>query len=287
LFILTKSLITMSFLPMQVSPEAAFFNDDINELGIPLRDQYLNADPFAYIQIDDFLPPEVLQRILDAFPAKKQSEESYERAQERYKSNFNPEQFQDSFSRTLFYAFNAAPFLKFLESLTGYKGLVPDPYFFGGGLHETVNGGHLSIHADYNLNETLSLKRRVNVLIYLNQEWDENYGGNLELWEKDMSKKAVSVAPLFNRCVVFSTEDDTFHGHPDPLTMPEDRSRRSIALYYYTASQHIYHEYKNHTTLFERRKDSTDKVDYSVRINDFIRDCIPPIVMRQLQKMKK
>ena len=101
--------------------------------------------------------------------------------------------------------------------MTGIEGLIPDPDFLGGGFHETLRGGHLGIHADFNIHKRLILHRKINVLIYLNDNWKESYGGNLELWDKKMNGKVVSVSPTINKCVIFNTDIDSFHGHPDPL----------------------------------------------------------------------
>src|SRR4029078_5720896 len=138
---------------------------------------------------------------------------------------------------TLFAELNNRAFLGFLEALTGIEGLIPDPHFEGGGLHETKRGGHLGVHADFNVHERLGLERRLNLLIYLNEDWEDEYGGSLELGDKDMSECAVEVKPIFARGVIFNHALDSFHGHPDPLSCPPDRSRRSIATYYYTVAE--------------------------------------------------
>lgn len=97
------------------------------------------------------------------------------------------------------------------------------------------------------------MQRRINVLIYLNKNWKKNYGGYLELWDKKMRKKVLSTQPIFNRCVIFNTDSDAFHGHPDPLNTPENITRKSLALYYYTASKSIYNEIEGLTTQFQGR----------------------------------
>lgn len=137
-------------------------------------------------------------------------------------------------TRSLIAELNSAEFLQFLEALTGIEGLIADPYYEGGGIHEIRRGGFLKIHTDFNYHKKLKLDRRINVLLYLNDDWDESYGGELELWNQDMSTCIRKIQPIINRLVVFSTTDTSFHGHPVPLTCPEDRSRRSLALYYYT-----------------------------------------------------
>src|SRR5438034_178076 len=78
-------------------------------------------------------------------------------------------------------------------------------------------GGFLKVHVDFNVHPKLKLDRRLNMLIYLNKEWREEWGGDLELWDADRTMCRKKIAPLFNRTVVFSTGDSSFHGHPHPL----------------------------------------------------------------------
>lgn len=124
--------------------------------------------------------------------------------------------------------------LKFLQNLTGIEGLMGDPEYLGGGVHKINRGGKLDIHADFNIHFRSNLWRRINVLIYLNKEWQSEWGGELELWEKDLSRCSVRIFPEFNRAAIFNITDDAFHGHPEPLNTPEGVSRYSLALYYYT-----------------------------------------------------
>lgn len=104
--------------------------------------------------------------------------------------------------------------LQFLEGVVGIAGLIPDPYFNGGGFHEISRGGKLGVHADFGLNDELNLKRRLNVLMYLNDRWDTTWGGQLELWHRAMTYKERAVDPLFNRCVIFSTDEDSLPRPP-------------------------------------------------------------------------
>ena len=118
--------------------------------------------------------------------------------------------------------------------MTGIQSLIPDPSFQGGGLHQIVPGGKLGIHADFNKHSRFGLDRRLNLLLYLNKNWREEYGGHLELWDRDMTHCEAKVAPIFNRVMVFGTTDFTYHGHPDPLRCPEGMTRKSLALYYFS-----------------------------------------------------
>jgi len=125
-------------------------------------------------------------------------------------------------------------FLDWLSHLTGEQHLIPDPYLEGGGIHQSINGAFLKVHADFNWSKKLNLFRRLNVLIYLNEQWEDEWGGHLELWDSDMSNCVQKIKPEMNTMVIFTTDDISFHGHPHPTTSPKGVFRNSIALYYYT-----------------------------------------------------
>jgi 2OG-Fe(II) oxygenase superfamily len=156
-----------------------------------------------------------------------------------------------------------------------------------GGLHETKPGGHLSVHADFNLHQKLGLIRQLNLLLYLNDDWSPEFGGNLELWDRGMQACEVAVAPELGRAVVFTTALDSFHGHPDPLTCPPDRSRRSMALYYYTAPTDGLADVPLRTTQFQIRPGSGDKTDWKVKTQHMVNDWVPLAVRRRLPKPKE
>lgn len=224
------------FLPIKMQLGLQFEDEKALEIGQTQMDTYAFAEPFAHAVIDDFLPTELAEQVLLHFPTgKKAHDKVYQKGYGgQFKRQVSPADC-DEFTRNLFGFFNSAAMLRFLEGITNIQGLLPDPYFAGGGFHEISTGGLLGIHADFRVNEGLQLIRRVNVLIYLNKNWQDSYGGKLELWDKAMTHKVKEVAPLFNRCVIFNTDADSFHGHPEPLTTPADITRKSIALYYYTA----------------------------------------------------
>jgi Rps23 Pro-64 3,4-dihydroxylase Tpa1-like proline 4-hydroxylase len=222
-------------------------------------EQYRSATPFPHVVIEDFLPIDALERILAQFPSPAAAEgdpawRHYQRSQERDKYQLSDERRIPPFIRQVLFAFNSAVFLSFLEQLTGIRGLVADPSLWGGGLHQTTRGGKLGVHADFNRHPDLDLDRRLNVLLFLNPGWQEQWGGALELWARDMSHCAVRIPPVLNRCVIFNTTDWSFHGHPDPLDCPPDVSRRSLALYYYSNGRPENEIVPRHNdTLFRRR----------------------------------
>ena len=107
-------------------------------------------------------------------------------------------------------------------------------------MHQSQRGGYLNIHADFTVHpHKRQWRRRVNLLIYLNKDWQPEYCGDLELWSRDMKECVQKIRPIFNRCVIFNTDEDSFHGLPDPIQCPEEMTRKSIALYYFTEEKAI------------------------------------------------
>lgn len=249
------------------------------ELGRAKADEYQAGQPYHHICIDGFLPETVLDRVMHDLDTLPDAESSFNRDQERLKSSYNPDQLPKA-TRDLFYALNARPFLAFLEEMTGIKGLIPDPYFMGAGIHKTLNGGHLDIHADFNLHGPMQVERRLNVLIYLNEDWQEDWGGCFEIWDNDMTRMLKRFAPLRNRMVCFSTSSTSMHGNPVPVNHPEGKPRQSIALYYYTATWH--EGRKSHSTLFKPRPGTKDADDRAEQRHAAVKDWMPPRLHRRL-----
>jgi hypothetical protein len=238
--------------------EFCFDASVLEPMAEALGPSYRGASPFPHIAMDDFLPPGVIAEAASVFPgADAPLWFRAERKWETKRSCENESAFPPAI-RKLLHEFNSSTFVSFLETLTGIRGLIPDPHFRGGGLHSISPGGRLGIHADFNYYERLQLHRRLNLLLYLNDDWHDEYGGKLELWDREMGRCVAAYAPLFNRCIVFSTTDDSFHGHPEPLKCPSSRSRNSLALYYYTASRPEEEISSPHSTVFRQRPGSRD-----------------------------
>lgn len=199
------------------------------------RAAYASADPFGHLVADDVLVPAAFASAVAEFPAVgDEFWQGYLHVNETKYSNTQPDTWGESL-RGVAQEFCSAEFVAYLEELTGIDGLIPDWGMDGGGLHQTLRGGHLNIHADFTTHHVHeNWQRRVNILLYLNDEWDESWGGQLELWDRSMREKRGEVTPLGNRMLVFTTDFDSFHGHPDPLECPEGVARRSMALYYFT-----------------------------------------------------
>lgn len=224
--------------------------DELATLG---RAVYAAADPFPHAVFDDFVPPELLDAVLAEFDASMSfATIRFDDPKSLKLATKGDEGLQPTL-RAVLQEFGSPAFLGFLESLTGISGVIPDPYLEGAGLHQIPRGGFLKIHADFNRHPKLNVERRLNLLLYLNRNWQEEYGGHLELWDKTMTRCVHRILPVFNRCVIFNTTDDAFHGHPEPLTCPDGVSRKSIALYYYTCGCAAREAVPSHTTLFQVR----------------------------------
>jgi Rps23 Pro-64 3,4-dihydroxylase Tpa1-like proline 4-hydroxylase len=258
--------------------------DECVQLGRALSERYRNASPFPHIVIDDFLEGELLRLVLADFPSS-ENKSFFDRDQERLKFQYRPQEVPSGLVRSVFAELNSAAFVGFLEELTGIEGLIPDPHFAGGGLHETKRGGHLGIHADFNVHRQLKLERKLNLLVYLNEDWADDYGGELELWDQRMQHCVVRVKPIFGRAVIFNTALDSFHGHPEALNCPADRSRRSIATYYYTAVEDGLGALPKRTTNFQARPYTEDKTDWQIRRHHFVNDWVPPKLQRFARRL--
>ena len=238
---------------MLVDQEFTFRREELFPLADAHREQFLAAEPFPHVVIDDFLPPSVLEAVLEEFPRPgRPGWEQYDNAREVKLALADAEQMGPA-TRHLLAEFNSGVFVDFLERLTDIPALIPDPHYDGGGLHQIRRGGYLKVHADFNRNSRLDLERRLNGILYLNEDWHEEYGGHLQIWDNEMTRCVEKVLPVFNRFLVFATLDTANHGHPDPLTCPPDRARRSMALYYYTSDRPAHEQSEQHTTLFRER----------------------------------
>ena len=217
-----------------------------------LHAEYVSARPFPHIVIDDLFPREVLKTILAEFPRPDEIEwKRFDNPREKKLGYWHESALRPALQLFL-YEMNSPPVLQFLEALTGIAGLIPDPYYGGAGPHQIMPGGFLKVHVDFNRHPLLNLDRRLNLLVYLNEGWREEYGGHLELWPSDMVSCERRILPVFNRTVVFSTTDFSFHGHPEPLACPEGMSRKSVSFYYYTNGRPAHEGAAPHDTIFRK-----------------------------------
>jgi 2OG-Fe(II) oxygenase superfamily len=198
--------------------------------------EYAHAEPYPHVVLDDFLDLVAARQVMAEFPPIDPSVWiNYTHVNERKYGRTDRASFPPTVGRVVD-ELNSPRFLGWLARLTGISGLLADPTLEGGGLHQSGPGGYLNIHADFTGHpHQPTWRRRVNLLLYLNESWEEAYGGHLELWSRDMTRCVRRVAPVGNRAVIFNTDADAFHGHPEPMTCPAGVTRKSLALYYFTA----------------------------------------------------
>ena len=204
-----------------------------------LSKKYQGANPYPHIVLENFLDPGVLKECIAEFNRLNETDGwiNYKHYNEDKRGLNKIDVLPETIKATI-NELNSPAFLEWLSVITGIKNLQKDDALEGGGIHQSTRGGFLNMHADFTVHpHHRNWQRRVNVLVYLNEDWKEDWGGKLELWDRNMKACEESVTPIFNRCVIFNTDADSYHGHPLPMTCPEGTFRRSIALYYYTIEE--------------------------------------------------
>ena len=197
------------------------------------------TQPFPMVEVDDFLPESLLQEIQEDFPAKEDLtwETSHIGEVERKRRSTWESIFDVPGSiRDVVTLLNSSIFLRAISEALNIPKLMPDPYFTGGGLNESFRGDYLDVHVDGNYHDASGLHRRVNAILYLNDVWEEAWGGCFGVYERDGTSLARQVVPSANKLIIFDTSDVSYHGYPEPISCPQEVSRRSIILYYYTKS---------------------------------------------------
>lgn len=217
-----------------------------------LQSKFATQKPFRFIHIPLFFSPDAAEKIHAAIPATKTGNwdnTTYINQVNKYTLN----KFEkDSLLQKTFDELNGNEFRNWLEKLTGINHLLADETLFGAGLHQSTKGALLNVHVDYNIHPTTKHHRRLNVLVYMNKNWKPEYKGDVEFWEITSSEKKMvaKYAPGFNECVIFETNEHSYHGHPEPLNTPDGISRKSIAVYYYTKERPESERALEHNTVF-------------------------------------
>ena len=218
--------------------------DDLDRLGR----EFAGASPFPHLVIDDFLTAQAADAVHDEARATAANVDASNDITQRQKVACTDwDRFGEATGKLIAW-FNSAKFIEPLERITGIDGLFGDPWLEGGGIHATSSGGFLKMHTDFNWNSKLRADRRINILYYLNRGWQESWGGELAIARLGAEQKQKIIAPLFNRLVIFNTNDTTLHGHPHPLDFPADYPRASIAMYYYSSGVPVAERLRKRTT---------------------------------------
>lgn len=203
-----------------------------------LAKQYRENWPCPHILLEDFLDPDTALAMAREFPqAGTDAWTQYKHANENKLGMAKRELFPPTL-KAVTDELNSPEFVAWISELTDIPGLISDPMLEGGGLHQSGRGGYLNVHTDFSMHHFHSnWHRRVNLIVYLNPDWQEAWGGSIELWEPKMARCGAKYPPLINHALIFTTDERSLHGFPDPLTCTEGQSRKSLALYYYTVEQ--------------------------------------------------
>ena len=228
--------------------------DSLNERKEAFKKDFNAKVPFRYITFENFFKTDKADELLAAYPTINDGKwDSTTYVDQRNK--FQKTEFEEGSNMDqAFKELNSPEFLKWLEDLTDIEEpLIADEELFGGGLHQSIKGAFLNVHVDYNFHPKTKYHRRLNVLVYMNKDWKDEYEGNVEFWNftDDKKNKLASVAPHFNRCVIFETNEISYHGHPKPLNAPEGINRKSMATYYYTKNRIDIDTAAEHNTLYK------------------------------------
>ncbi len=207
------------------------WNEQLPELAA----QYQNNRPVPHIFLKGLLEPATASLLEAEFPQPNSDAWTHYQHQNENKHGMTKRQFFPANLGDLTDALNSTVFTEWLSRLTGIADLIADPELDGGGLHQSSTGGYLNVHTDFSHHHyNKDWKRRVNLILYFNDGWNEQWGGAIELWDSRMQGRVASYPCLLNHCLIFNTDNHSYHGFPEPLTCPPGRSRKSLALYYYT-----------------------------------------------------
>jgi hypothetical protein len=220
-----------------------------------LRQQYIQASPFPFVKIEQFLDPVFAGKVAAACPSFDEAAgrgKTFRSVNERKKVQITDAKLFPRPIAQLNQALASPDFLSDLSYITGIPDLVADEELVGGGIHITGPGGRLDVHVDFNYMESRELHRRLNLLLYLNPVWEEKWGGHIQFWDRDVKHCRQAFSPAFNRCVIFETSDISFHG-VTPVTTSAPVPRLSFAAYYYTCQAPPNWKGTIHSTIFKAR----------------------------------
>lgn len=225
------------------------FFDESNLLR--LKKEFDEALPYRHVVIQDFLKPEVARSLYEHFPPMDSLSIHYQGLNEHKSEGSNFATFHPSFSELRQFV-NSDQLRSALEKITGINDLFSTEDNLGSGVHQGKNGSYLDVHIDFNIHHKRDLHRRLNLLIFLNKNWKDEYGGKAEMWNQDVSRLVKAYTPGYNVCILFETSEISYHGY-STIHVPEGETRKSFYTYYYTTIGDYKGKY--HDTVFKARPD--------------------------------
>lgn len=249
--------------------ETEVFNSKVFDLEYSRRltDEFCNNTPIRHFVIEDFLALDAAEALFHYFPAIDQMKTHYHGINEKKSEHSGYKNLEACFAQ-LHLALSSQQFINWLQQVTHIDLLQVIDDRLGYGLHQGANQSFLDIHIDYNLHPIKKLYRKLNLIIFLNPKWESGWGGHLELWDADVKNCVQSIAPAFNRCVVFECSDISYHGY-SKIKVPEGITRKSIYQYYFTpAPQHI----SFHDTIFKPKPEDSKTKKVITYTKDFAKN---------------
>ena len=198
------------------------------------KEDFSSSEPFPNIELQNYWDNGILEKCFEEAHKFEHwdGEKNFFAARKRLYSTKH-QHFPDNIKK-VFNELCSQKFIDWLESFTGEKDLVADKNFTAGGISSVGKGGFLKIHTDPNWNPKVNLYMRIILIVYLNSDWKDEWGGHLELWDKQMKHCVKKIKPIINNMIIFSNNDHNFHGHPDPLDVPNEIRRKNLIMYYYS-----------------------------------------------------
>ncbi|MDR3388651.1 MAG: 2OG-Fe(II) oxygenase [Rudaea sp.] len=247
----------MAQLPLAVLPELRMLNPQLHSDAGRLAARFRERDPFRHVVIDDFLAADACASLLAQFPPFERGNARNEAGEVGAKSTVEKIRTLGPAYAALDDLIQTREFLDLIGRVTGIPGLRYDPWYFGGGTHENRAGQDLDAHVDFNRHPVERWHRRLNLIVYLNHEWDDAWGGSLELHSdpRAADDRVTRITPLYNRAVIFETTEWSWHGFTR-IALPEEKkslSRKSIALYFYTTERPQDELADTHSTIYVDR----------------------------------
>lgn len=225
-----------------------------------IQKEFMLAEPFPHLVLDNFAPEATLRAVAAGFDCvSPDAWVRYDDIDERGKSACNRVEAMPLACRNFIAALSSQTAAKLCEWITGIDRLQPDAALYGGGLHVTQRGGFLGVHLDNERHPQSGLARRLNLIVYCTEGWQEEWGGHFELWDRACTRPVKKIAPLWNRAVLFETSAHSFHGHSEPLNCPADVRRKSVAVYYWS-------EPRARARFFARADDAHDAAKEATRL---------------------
>lgn len=262
------------------------FNDLVNQAFLEpkytksLTERFVTNSPFPHIVLDGLFSPILLNQLYAEFDEMRWRDWRWAESEVETKRGSLPGSRLGMASQLYFQAIYSSQFMSLIKKISGIERLISDPELINGGMHEIPTGGFFNVHRDFTHHPILRLQNRLALITYLNKDWDMSYGGQLELWDKDLKGSEVSVIPEFGKTILFLNTTTSFHGHPLPVQAPNGRPRRSVTAYYYSSYEN---KGESVAATVSQYVGSTTS---SFRRNAAIRQFVPPIMISIGRKLE-